>query len=220
VIVPVLLTDARLLDALHHDDRFRDALAIYSADQGLHVIVTTGLAQMRVQEWHVGQALKLIRDRAAYRTEECGGPFDYFDEYLAQPDVDIAPPTARRYITAVETWAPLVAAGRVTTEQLEDMGTTKGAMLQPTLQAHPDDAEEWAEKGARLSKNDLKKEMRRADPDQPFSNDALTYLEETSAKIIGLAARLPDSREPTGAFDVLARVVAEARTAWSTGEYA
>lgn len=191
-----------------------------STPSALHTLVTHGLADIREHEWRIGQALKLIRDTAAYRTEDCGGPFEFFDEYLSQPDVDLSPPTARRYIRAWETWAPLLATGRVTQEQLADMGTTKGDMLADTLARHPQDAEEWAEKGARLSKNDLKKEMRRADPDVQFSNDALAFLEETSAKLIGLAARLPDSKEPTGAFDVLARVVADARTAWSTGEYA
>jgi len=188
--------------------------------QALHTIVTHGLRDIREHEWRVGQALLVIRDTQAYRTEECGGPFEFFDEYLAQPDVDLSPPTARRYIVAVETWRPLLDSGRVTAEQLGEMGTTKGAMLAPTLDRHPEDAEEWAEKGARLSKNDLKKEMRRADPDQPFSNDALAFLEETSAKLIGLAARLPDSKTPTDALDVIVRVATEARTAWSTGEYA
>lgn len=185
----------------------------------LHTIVTHGLAHIKEHEWRVGQALKLIRDTEAYRSEECGGPFEFFDHYLGQPDVDLSPPTARRYMHAWETWQPFLLAGRVTEADLTEMGTTKAGMLSQTLDLHPDDAEEWAEKGKRLSKSDLQKEMRRADPEVKFGNDALSFLEETSAKIIGLAARLPDSKAPTDAFDTMAKVVAEARIKWSTGEY-
>lgn len=185
----------------------------------LHTIVTHGLAHIKQHEWQVGQALTLIRDTEAFRTEECGGPFEFFDHYLAQPDVDVSPPTARRYIHAWETWKPILDAGRVTEDDLIEMGTNKAGMLSQTLELHPDDAEEWAEKAKRLSRSDLQKEMRRADPTVKFGNDALSFLEETSAKIIGLAARLPDSKAPTDAFDTLAKVVAEARILWSTGQY-
>lgn len=180
----------------------------------VHLIVMTCRQRIKDAEWELASALKLIRDHGLWAQPPLA--LDSYDTYLQHPDVDLSPQKARRLIRCVERFRPLVDAGICTDADLSEMGTSKGDMLGKALDRDPDEAGEWIDKARRLSKSDLKKELRRADPAHPHSDDALDFLEAVSAKLCGMAGHLPDAPNPIDAMDKLVWELHAAASTWQT----
>jgi hypothetical protein len=178
----------------------------------VHTVVTECRRRIQEAEWELGSALKLVRDHGLWASPPLA--LDAWDDYLQHPDVDLSPQKARRLIRCVERYRPLVKAGVCTDADLAEMGTTKGDLLRQALDRDPDHADEWIEKGKRLSRTDLKKELRRADPAQPHSAAALDFLEAVSAKLCGMAGHLPDAPNPLDTLDKLVREAHAAAAEW------
>jgi len=180
--------------------------------EACHTVVVAGLAYLRAREWQVGAALSQIRQHDLWMQAALAS----FEDYCAQPEVDVSLTRARRYIRAWERFGPLVAQGVVTEDALQDLGVTKADLIGPAIDRDPARAEEWVETGRRLTKGDLKKELRRNDPAHPRYDQAaaLTYLEEISAKGCSLFGRLPDRTDPPAALAEIVGFASEAISIW------
>lgn len=106
--------------------------------------------------WQMGAELKAIRDNRLYRA----GGYKTFEEYLASPTVKIDRSTAYDWIGIVESFS---AAG-VGQSDIQEIDWRKLRMIRRIVREHPERAAHWLAQARTLSRAELQRELKKADP--------------------------------------------------------
>lgn len=149
----------------------------------------------------IAAELVTIHDSAIWR--DLG--FASWNEFLADPEINISRSSAYRLMQAYAAWKPFLDAGTITAEEYVAMGQYKAATLAPMVAgAEPERAAELAARARTVSVSSIRAERDAWDGKRPFTSHAGQY-----ASAIRLAAdRLAGAPDASEAERILADLAA------------